>query len=96
VKYDTAPGAKEGFAFGAGFYANGERQGNAANSWQLPAYVRFDAMVGYRFVLQNVPVEAQLNVVNIADTNYFESSDGGLNAAYGAPRTFVGSLKVKF
>ena len=96
VKYDTAPGAKEGFTFGAGFYANGERWGNTANSWQLPAYVRFDAMVGYRFVLQNVPIEAQLNVVNIADTKYFESSDGGLNAAYGAPRTFVGSLKVKF
>ncbi|HEY8066397.1 MAG TPA: TonB-dependent siderophore receptor [Methylosinus sp.] len=96
VKYDTAPGANDGFTFGAGFYANGERQGNTTNSWQLPAYVRFDTMVGYRFVLQNVPIEAQLNVVNIADTKYSESSDGGLNAAYGAPRTFVGSLKVKF
>jgi iron complex outermembrane recepter protein len=95
AKYDTAPGQKQGWTFGAGFYANGERQGNNTNSYQLPGYVRFDTMVGYRFLLRNVPVEAQLNVTNIGDAKYFEASSGQYSY-YGAPRTFTGSLKVKF
>ncbi|WP_166144134.1 TonB-dependent siderophore receptor [Methylosinus sp. RM1] len=96
AKYDTAPGQKEGWSFGAGFYANGERQGNNTNSWQLPGYVRFDTMLGYRTVLQGIPVEAQLNVTNIADAKYFEAAGSGNYAYYGAPRTFTGSVKVKF
>lgn len=96
AKYDTAPGQKEGWAFGAGFYANGLRYGNNTNSWALPAYVTFDAMAGYRTVVAGLPVEAQLNVKNIGDAKYFEGTDGGLNAWYGAPRTFIGSLKAKF
>lgn len=96
AKYDTAPGLKEGWAFGAGFYANGLRQGNNTNSYQLPGYVTFDTMIGYRTVVESFPVEAQLNVKNIGDAKYFEATDGGTNAYYGQPRTFIGSLKVKF
>jgi len=95
VKYDTAPRQKEGWIFGAGFYANGERQGNNTNSWQLPGYVRFDTMAGYRTIFQGFPVETQLNVTNIADAKYFEAGSG-TNAYYGAPRTFTGSIKVRF
>lgn len=96
AKYDTAPGQKEGWVFGAGFYANGWRYGNNTNSWLLPGYVTFDTMLGYRNVMAGLPIEAQLNVKNIGDAKYFEGTDGGLNAWYGAPRTFVGSLKVKY
>jgi iron complex outermembrane receptor protein len=95
AKYDTAPGLSEGWTFGAGFYAVGLRQGNATNSWALPGYVRFDAMLGYRTVVLSVPVEAQLNVVNLGDEKYFEAGAASF-AYYGAPRTFVGSIKVKF
>jgi iron complex outermembrane recepter protein len=95
AKYDTAPGRKEGWIFGAGFYANGERQGNNTNSWQLPGYVRFDTMLGYRTVFEGLPVETQLNVVNIGDARYFEAPVGNY-AFYGAPRTFKGSIKVSF
>jgi iron complex outermembrane receptor protein len=96
AKYDTAPGQKEGWAFGAGFFAKGWLYGNNTNSWLLPAYVTFDMMAGYRTVVEGFSLEAQLNVKNIGDAKYFEGTDGGLNAWYGAPRTFIGSLKVKF
>ena len=95
AKYDTAPGQKEGWSFGAGFYANGLREGNNTNSFALPGYVRFDTMIGWRTVLQGIPVEAQLNVTNLADAKYFESVVGN-GAYYGAPRTFTGSIKMKF
>jgi iron complex outermembrane recepter protein len=95
AKYDSAPGKKEGWMFGAGVYANGERQGNNQNSWQMPGYWRTDAMLGYRTVLQGVPVEAQLNIINLNDAKYFEAALGNY-AYYGAPRTFKGSIKVKF
>lgn len=62
----------------------------------FPGYVCVDTMFGYRTVLARVPVEAQLNVKNINDTRYFEATGGGIYSYYGAPRTFVGSLKVKF
>jgi iron complex outermembrane recepter protein len=93
--YDTAPRQKEGWKFGFGTFANGERQGNNTNSWQLPGYWRFDMMGAYRTVVQGYQVEAQLNVVNLSDAKYFEGTDGS-NANYGQPRTFIGSIKVKF
>ncbi len=96
AKYDTAPGQKEGWIFGAGAYVNGERQGNNQNSWQLPGYVRFDTMGGYRTMFQGHPLEAQLNIQNIADAKYFDGIGSGNYAYYGAPRTFKASLKVKF
>ncbi|MBY6239884.1 TonB-dependent siderophore receptor [Methylosinus sp. Sm6] len=95
AKYDTAPGQKDGWTFGAGFYAVGLREGNATNSWALPGYVTFDAMLGRRTVIEGLPIEAQLNVRNIGDAKYFEASSGAY-ANYGAPRTFIGSVKVKF
>jgi iron complex outermembrane recepter protein len=95
AKYDTAPGQSEGWMFGAGVFAVGLRQGNTTNSFGLPGYARLDIMGGYRTLVYDVPVEAQLNITNLTDTTYFESSTG-LNALYGAPRTFVGSVKVKF
>jgi len=95
AKYDTAPGLDQGWQFGAGVYANGTRWGNNTNSWVLPGYARVDVMGGYRFLWSGRKVEAQLNVTNIGDARYFEAASG--NAAYyGAPRTFTGSIKVKF
>ncbi len=96
AKYDTAPHQKEGWMFGAGFYADGERQGNNTNSFQLPGYVRFDTMLGYRTVFQGHPIEAQLNVINIGDARYFEAVGITTMSYYGAPRTFRGSIKVSF
>jgi len=95
AKYDTAPDQSEGWSFGLGAYANGSRWGNNTNSWMMPGYLRLDAMIGYRTELLGHAVEAQLNVTNFADAKYFEAGSGN-NAYYGAPRTFTGSLKMKW
>ncbi|HEY8065413.1 MAG TPA: TonB-dependent siderophore receptor [Methylosinus sp.] len=96
AKYDTAPGQKEGWSFGFGAFANGLREATATNAFALPGYVRFDTMIGYRTLVLGQAVEAQLNVINLADAKYFDTTVNSQYAVYGQPRTFIGSIKVKF
>lgn len=92
-KYDTAPGAAEGFTFGAGIYLNGQRQANNTNTVQLPGYGTLDAMIGYRTKAGKQKITAQLNVQNLTDKVYFDSS-AGIYSTYGAPRNLTVSVKV--
>jgi iron complex outermembrane receptor protein len=84
-----------GWAFGAGAYLNGQRQGNNTNTFQLPGYARFDAMLAYRTRAGGKPVSLQLNVQNLFDKTYFENTDGGVYSAYGAPRSVIGSARIE-
>jgi iron complex outermembrane recepter protein len=94
AKYDTAPGAAEGLAFGLGVYLNGQRQANNNNTAQLPGFGRLDAMIAYRMKVGGNKLAAQLNANNLFDRSYFES--GGSTAIYGAPRNLMASLKLDF
>lgn len=95
AKYDTSPGAAEGWTIGAGAYVSAQRQGDDANTWQLPGYGRIDAMLGYRTKLGGQRISAQLNVNNLFDKTYFDNGGFG-SAAYGAPRAVIGSVKLEF
>lgn len=92
AKYDTAPAADTGFEFGAGVYLIGKRQGDDANSWQMPGYARVDAMLAYRMRIASVPVKLQVNVENLLDEKYIDR--GNSTAKYGDPLTVIGSLRV--
>ncbi|MFO1407768.1 MAG: TonB-dependent receptor [Steroidobacteraceae bacterium] len=94
-KFDSAPSAPDGWTLGAGIYASSQRQGDEANSWQLPGYTRVDVMAGYRRAFAGTIASLQLNLDNVFDTGYFAYGGYG-SAAYGAPRTFVGELRVEF
>jgi iron complex outermembrane receptor protein len=96
AKWDTAPRQAEGFEFGFGAYAMDDRWGADDNLWKMPAYAKFDAMGAYRTEIDGHKVKVQLNVKNLSDTRYFEYSDSYAFAYYGAPRTFIGSVKVEF
>lgn len=93
-KYDFAPGAREGWSLGAGLLALDDRWGDNTNTWKLPAYVKVDALAAYRTMLAGKTFSFQLNVKNLFDKKYFEASDGGTNAYYGAPRTIIAGVKV--
>ncbi|HQN64128.1 MAG TPA: TonB-dependent siderophore receptor [Methylophilus sp.] len=95
TKYDSAPGAIEGWQIGLGAYLVGRRFGDDANTWELAGYTTASAMLGYRTKLGNTKLTAQINIDNLFDKEYFDR--GGFDAAkYGAPRTAVGSLKLDF
>lgn len=96
AKWDTAPGAPEGWEYGGSVYATDERWGSDANTWKMPGYVKFDTMIAYRAPIDGHKVTLRFNVKNIADRRYFEFSDGLQYAYYGQPRTFIGSVSFQF
>ncbi len=96
AKWDTAPKRPEGWEFGGGIYVLDRRWGDNANTWVLAGYTRFDAMAAYRMMFEGHKITLRLNIKNLTDTKYFEATDAGTNAYYGAPRTFIGSVHVEF
>jgi iron complex outermembrane receptor protein len=94
--------ALEGLSLGFGVYVVGLRQGDARSSFQLPGYVRLDAMAAYRWKVDAHEVTAQLNIRNLNNARYFENADPESNVdprlgIYpGAPLTAIGSIKVAF
>ena len=90
----VVPGEKNGWVLGSGYYVLDEREGDNENFKKLPGYVRIDAMAAYRFKLGKAPLALQFNVQNLFNEQYIEATDNGTNAYPGAPRLFIGSIKV--
>jgi iron complex outermembrane receptor protein len=95
ARYDSAPTATTGWAFGAGTYLSGQRDGDDPNTWQLPGYGTVDLMLSYRRRIGRVNSSLQLNANNLFDKTYFEHGGYGI-AAYGAPRGITVATKLRF
>ena len=95
AKYESARAAPSGWSVGLGSYFTAQRQGDDGNAWQLPGYGRIDAMLAYHTVVGRARLLAQVNVNNAFDRVYFERGGSGV-AAYGAPRTYIASLRAEF
>jgi iron complex outermembrane receptor protein len=102
VKWDVKEiAALDGLSLGFGAFVVGNRQGDAESTFQLPGYVRLDALAAYKFKVGPTNVTAQLNLRNLANTRYFESTDANYNIPRfnvypGAPFTAVGSIRLEF
>jgi catecholate siderophore receptor len=59
----------------------------------LPGYARLDGALYYKLM---PGIEAQLNVENITDRDFFPTAHNDNNIAPGAPRTARLSLKAEF
>jgi len=87
----------ERFKAGLGTVIVGQREGDAANTYQLPGYVRMDAMLAYIQPLGKTRLTAQINVNNLLDKEYFSDSMLWVPSAnYGAPISALGSLKLEY
>jgi iron complex outermembrane receptor protein len=63
----------------------------------MPGYVRVDALLGYTWNVGRSKITTQLNVNNLLDKTIYETSAfGSYLAQPGAPRTFMGSIKMEF
>ncbi|ASF44776.1 TonB-dependent siderophore receptor [Methylovulum psychrotolerans] len=91
-----------GVSFGVGAYAVGQREGDNENSFQLPGYVRLDAFTAYHWKVGGMKWTAQLNVRNLLDKTYYESTDPNLNlsprlSVYpGSPLFVMGSIRLEY
>ncbi len=85
-----------GLRVGAGIVAVGERQGDIANTFQLPGFVTTNLMTSYQWQVGPTRLTAQLNVNNLLDVTYFSGSDAFTSATFGTPRFFMGSIRMEF
>ncbi|MDR7154821.1 iron complex outermembrane receptor protein [Sphingobium xenophagum] len=93
--YDLA-GPLDGASIGVGAQHIGKRAGNTDNTIFLPAYTRVDANLAYMFDAGFGPMRAQVNVLNLFDTFYYDSGGAFLPLYPGAPRTVTASLSYRF
>jgi len=98
ASYEIKAGDLAGLSFGAGVFAAGERQGDNANSYQLPAYATVDIGAGYSWKFAGVRYEARLKINNLLDAYYFAWPGHGdrAGAMPGPPRTVLGSIRAEF
>lgn len=95
--YDFHEGALlHGLSLGLGIIAVGKRASDDFASDDLPRYVRTDAAVKYRF---SKHVDAALNIKNLFNRKYFETSTFGTwenGISPGAPFTAFGTIRIRY
>ena len=98
AKYDFQQEAVRGLTVGAGVYFQDQKEGDIANSYELPGYGRVDALLKYRLPISKTKTSLQFNVENLLDHQYYASSIpfNAHSIAPGAPRSFMGSIKVEY
>jgi outer membrane receptor for ferric coprogen and ferric-rhodotorulic acid len=94
TKYDVRSGPLNGWSLGGGLRDSSSARFAADQNVTatMPAYTTLDLLVQYRFKLGGKDAYAQLNVKNVTNKEYRESTF----AAFGDPRNFLLSLTTKF
>lgn len=88
-RYDVT----DALGLGLGIVARSKSYASISNAVILPGYARVDAAVYYEFAKG---IEAQLNVENIFNADYFPTTNGDNNIMPGAPTTARGTLRFTF
>ncbi|WP_416424297.1 TonB-dependent receptor [Pseudomonas sp. App30] len=81
---------------GSGAHYVGERPGDSANSFYLPAYTTVDAFASYDTHLDGHKVNLSLNVKNLFDRTYYTSSVNQYFISMGDVRQFILSSTLEF
>ncbi|MEG4808880.1 TonB-dependent receptor [Microcoleus sp. F8-D3] len=90
--YQIQSGDLQGLGFGVGFNFVGKRTGDLANSFEVDSYFIPNAAVFY----QRDNWRAGINIKNLFNVNYIESSSGRTGIQPGEPLTVIGSFSVQF
>ncbi|MGG6269911.1 TonB-dependent siderophore receptor [Leptolyngbya sp. AN03gr2] len=90
--YEIQQGNLRGLGFGLGLFYVGARQGDLANSFEIPSYLRTDAAVYYR----RDGFNAAVNIRNLFDVDSIRYSFGRTFIQRDAPLTITGSIGWTF
>lgn len=96
MTYHVTGGNLGGLKLGLGAVARGEREGDDANDYQLPGFVRWNALAAYGWRIAGARLSVQVNVDNLLNARYFESVSGTYTVMPGSPRSWIGSVRVEF
>lgn len=97
LAYDAGPlFGGDGLRLGGGARYVGERAGDAADSFDLPAYTVADAFVAYDTRLGEHDLGLQLNVKNLFDRQYYPSAASRNYVSVGEPRQLLMSATLGF
>ncbi|MCL6683490.1 TonB-dependent receptor [Sphingomonas alba] len=88
-RYDVS----KSLGLGLGVVARSKSYASIGNSVTLPGYTRVDAAAYYKLLKG---VEAQVNLENIFNVDYFPMTNGDNNIAPGAPRSIRAQLRFGF
>jgi len=88
-RYDLS----KSLGLGLGVIARSKSYASIGNTVTLPGYTRVDAAAYYKLLKG---VEAQVNVENIFNVDYFPMTNGDNNIAPGAPRSVRAQLRFGF
>lgn len=94
--YELQTGDMQGLKVGAGMQAVGQREIGYTETAQASGYVTANLMVSKLWKIGTSRLTTQLNVDNLFDKTYAGSIYSYGPTLYGAPRTFMGSLKVEY
>lgn len=94
--YEFQNGQLRGLKLGGGVVASEQSQGSNDNSFQLPGYATVNLLASYGMKVVGKQVTLQLNANNLLDKTYYTGTNTGSMIGFGAPRTFLGSVKVEF
>lgn len=94
--YEFQTGNLRGLKLGGGVVGASQSQGSNANDFQLPGYVTMNLLASYGMKVVGKQVTLQLNANNLLDKTYYQGTNTGSMIGIGAPRTFMGSVKVEF
>jgi len=86
----------QGVKIGAGMQAVGQREIGYNETAQAPGYVTMNMMLSKFWKIGASRVTAQLNIDNLTDKTYFGSIYSYGPSQYGAPRTFMGAIKIEY
>jgi len=94
--YEFQTGSLQGLKFGAGVSGVDQRQGDASNSYQLPGYMTVGLLASYQIKVGKTKITTQINADNLLDKGYYSGTNSGNFIAIGAPRSFMGSIRLEY
>lgn len=96
--YEVGRGLLDGLEFGGGFRYFSSRSSNSSTDFRFPSVTVGDAFVRYPLTEATT---LSLNMINVTDELYLESAGANTGTlsgqqSFGAPRTFVFSIRTRF
>lgn len=96
AKYVLQRGFAQGLGVGMGVAGATSKRGDDKNTFELPGYATLDASVSYEVAVDGHRGTLQLNVSNLTNATYYQSSLNSGRVMPGRPIDVLGSFHVQY